>query len=341
MPNAYAALLLSPGSSHSLPPQWAQRRWSRKGSLACGLHLIKPPEYVAVVVLRHVWLLWPHGLQHTRLACPSQSPRICLNLCPLSQWCHSAISSSVVPFSFCLPSFPASGSFLMSQFFASGGQSIGVSISASVLPMSIQGWSPLGLTSLISLQSKGLSKSSPTPQLENISSNLILTWIHDQSQSSLCQVVLKASPSDVMRKVPLLLGLSVRIEAQEIKGTAKVSSLTIHSLPDFASPGSTWKAVRREERGSVTFSFPQPLFLWITGYFHGYLASSLEGGASGYSERGARWGFQRGEAPQECTLNGPQELLASWLCPSLCIALLTAPNRGTASFPHPALRLAC
>ena len=81
--------------------------------------------------------LWPHGLQHARLPCPSPTPGACSNSCPLSQWCHPSISSSVIPF-FCLQSFPASGSFAMSQFFTSGGQSIGVSISASTLPMNIQ-----------------------------------------------------------------------------------------------------------------------------------------------------------------------------------------------------------
>ena len=102
--------------------------------------------------------LWPHGLQHSRFPCPSQSPRACSNSCPLSRWCIPTISSSAVPFTFCLQSFPASGSFLMNQFFPSGGQSIGVSISASVLPMNIQDWFPLGWTGLISLQSKGLSR---------------------------------------------------------------------------------------------------------------------------------------------------------------------------------------
>ena len=99
-----------------------------------------------------------HGPQHARLPCPSQSPGACSNSCPLCWWCHPTISSSVIPFSSCLQSFPASGSFPMSQFFASGGQRIGVSASASVLPMNIQDWFPLGLNDLISLQSKGLSR---------------------------------------------------------------------------------------------------------------------------------------------------------------------------------------
>ena len=99
-----------------------------------------------------------HGLQHTRLPCPSPTPRAYSNSCPLNRWCHPTISSSVVPFSSCLKSFPASGSFPVSQFFTSGGQSIGVSASASVLPMNIQDWFPLGWTGWISLLSKGLSR---------------------------------------------------------------------------------------------------------------------------------------------------------------------------------------
>ena len=102
--------------------------------------------------------LWPYGLQHTRLPCPSSSPRACSNSCPLSWWCHPNISSSVVPFSSCLQSFPASGFLLMSQLFTSGGQSIGASASASALSMSIQDWFPLGWTGWISLLSKGLSR---------------------------------------------------------------------------------------------------------------------------------------------------------------------------------------
>ena len=102
--------------------------------------------------------LWPHGLQHARLPCPSPSPGACSNSCPSNQWCYPTILSSVVPFSSCLQSFPASGSFPMSWLFTSRGQSIGASASASVLPMNIQGWCLLGLSGLISLQSKGLSR---------------------------------------------------------------------------------------------------------------------------------------------------------------------------------------
>ena len=102
--------------------------------------------------------LQPYGMQNIRLPCPSLSHRVCSNSCPLSRWCHPTISSSIVPFSSRLQSFPASGSFLVNQFFASRGQSIRVSASASVLPVNMQDWFPLGLTGLVSLQSKGLSR---------------------------------------------------------------------------------------------------------------------------------------------------------------------------------------
>ena len=102
--------------------------------------------------------LWPHEPQHARPPCSSPTPRVYSDSCPLSRWCHPAISSSVVPFSSCLQSLPASESFPMSQLFASGGQSIRVSASISVFPMNTQDWSPLGWTGWISLQSKGLSR---------------------------------------------------------------------------------------------------------------------------------------------------------------------------------------
>ena len=102
--------------------------------------------------------LRPHGLQHARLPCPSPTSGAYSNSCPSSRWCHPTISSFVVPFSSCIQSFQASGSFQMSQFFTSGGQSIGVSASTSVLPVNIQGGFPLGWTGWISLQSKGLSR---------------------------------------------------------------------------------------------------------------------------------------------------------------------------------------
>ena len=102
--------------------------------------------------------LWPHELQHTRPSSPSPTPGVHLNSCPLSRWCHPTISSSVVPFSSCPQSFPASGSFQMSQLFAWSGQSIGVSALAWFLPKKSQGWSPSEWTGWISWQSKGLSR---------------------------------------------------------------------------------------------------------------------------------------------------------------------------------------
>ena len=135
--------------------------------------------------------LWPQGLQHARLPCPSPTQGACSNSCPSCQRCHPTISSSVILFS-CLQSFPASGSFQMNQFFASSGQSIGVTASASVLPMNIQDWFPLGLTGLIDWIDWSLccprdsQESSPTPQFKSISSWVLsllygptLTSIHD------------------------------------------------------------------------------------------------------------------------------------------------------------------
>ena len=134
--------------------------------------------------------LRPHESQHTRPPCPSPTPRVHPDSCPSSQWCHPAISSSVVPFSLCPQSLPASGSFPMSQLFAWGGQSTRVSASASVLPMNIQDWSPLGWTGWISLQSKGLSGvfSSTTvqkhqffgAQLSSQSNSHIHTWLQEK-----------------------------------------------------------------------------------------------------------------------------------------------------------------
>ena len=117
------------------------------GLWICG----KPVQFSHSVVS---YSLWPHGQQHARLPCLSPTPRAYSNSCPLSRWCHPNISSSIVPFSH-LQSFPTSGSFLVSQFFASASQSIGVSASASVLPMNIQDWFSLGYTGWPSLQSKG------------------------------------------------------------------------------------------------------------------------------------------------------------------------------------------
>ena len=142
---------------------WESRHWwtcldkSQNMKIQCA---VCPLSHFSVQFSRSVMTnsLWPHGLQHARPPCPLPTPRIYSNSCPLSRWCHPTISYSVVPFSSCLQFFPASRSFQINQFFASGGQSIGVSASASVLPMDIQDWFPLGWTGWISLQAKGLSR---------------------------------------------------------------------------------------------------------------------------------------------------------------------------------------
>ena len=128
--------------------------------------------------------LWPHRLQHARLICPSPTPGACSKSCPSSQWCHPAISSSVVPFSSSLQSLPASENFPMSQLFASGGQSIGVSALALVFPKNTQGWPPLEWNGWISLQAKGLTRSSPTPQFKSINS-LVLSFLHSLTLTSI------------------------------------------------------------------------------------------------------------------------------------------------------------
>ena len=127
--------------------------------------------------------LRPHGLQHTRLPCPSPTPGACSNSCPLSRWCHPTLSSSVIPLSSRIQSFPASGSFPMNQF-ASSGQSIRASAPASVLPMNIQDWSPLGWTGWISLQFKGLSRVFSNTMFKSIDTS-VLSFLHGPTLTSI------------------------------------------------------------------------------------------------------------------------------------------------------------
>ena len=149
--------------------------------------------------------LWLHGLQCTRLPCSSPVPGVYSNSRPLSRWCHPTISFSVVPFSYCLQSFPASGSFPVSQFFPLGGQSIGVSASASVLPVTIQDCFPLGWTGWISLQSKGLSRVCSNmftvqkhqffgAQLSSQSNSHIHTWLLENHSCNFCPVLFNWLP---------------------------------------------------------------------------------------------------------------------------------------------------
>ena len=134
--------------------------------------------------------LRPHGLQHARLPCPSLSPRVCSNSCPLSWWCHPTISFSATLFSSYLQSFPISGTFAVSRLFTSGGQSIGVSASASVLPMNIQNWLPLGLTDLISL-STGLSRVFSSTTVWSINS-LVLSFLYGPTLTSIHHFAIKS-----------------------------------------------------------------------------------------------------------------------------------------------------
>ena len=129
--------------------------------------------------------LQPHEPQHARPPCPSPTPRVHPNSCPLSRWCHPTISSSVIPFSSCSQSLPASGSFQMSQLFASGGQSIGVSTSTLVLPMNTQDWSALGWTGWISLQSKGLSRVFSNTTVQKSINSSVLSFLYSPTLTSI------------------------------------------------------------------------------------------------------------------------------------------------------------
>ena len=128
--------------------------------------------------------LWAHGLQHARLPCPSPTPGVCSNSCPLSQWCHLTTSSSVLPFSSCLQSFPTSGFFQMSQLFTSGGQNIEVSASASVLPINILDWFLLGWTGWTSLQSKKLSRVFSKNRVQSLCSSA-LNFLYSQTLTAI------------------------------------------------------------------------------------------------------------------------------------------------------------
>ena len=157
--------------------------WNVGVQLFCFSH---SDDCLFVHSLSCVWLFATHWLQHVRLPCLSPTPGACSNSCPLSLWCHPTILSSVTPFFSCPQSFSASGSFPLSQFFASGGQSIAASASASVLPMNIQGWFPLGLTGWSPCCPRDSQESSPAPQFESINSSVLsllygstLTSVHN------------------------------------------------------------------------------------------------------------------------------------------------------------------
>ena len=198
-------LARSPGGGHGSPLQYScLENLMNRGAWWATVHRISKNQTLLMQLSKQICRtisvqfshsvmsnsLRPHGLQHTRLPCPSPTPGVCSNSCPSSQWCHPTISSSVIPFSSHLQSFPASGSFPMSQLFTSDGQSIGVSASASVLPVNIQDRFPFGLTGLISCSPRDSQESSPTPQFKSINSSALrflyspaLTSIHDYSKN--------------------------------------------------------------------------------------------------------------------------------------------------------------
>ena len=173
--------------------------------------------------------LQPHGLQHTRPPCPLPTSGVYSNSCPLSQWCHPTISSSVVPFSSHLQSCPASGSFEISQFFASGGQRTGVSASASVLPKSIQGWFPLRLTGLISLQSRGLFKR----LLQHDSSKASILW---------CSAFFTVQLSHLYITTGKTIALTIRTFVGKVMSllfstaTAALTAKSLQSCPTLCDP---------------------------------------------------------------------------------------------------------
>ena len=173
-------------SSH--PKDWIKLSFLQADSLSSELQGKSYPCFSSVQFSRSVMSdsLWPHGLQYARPPCPSPTPGVYSNSCPLIRWYHPTISSSLIPFSSCLQSLPASGSSQMSQFFIWGGQSIGVSASVSVLPRNIQDWFPLGWTDWSPCSPRDSQESSPTSQFKTINSSELsflysptLTSIHD------------------------------------------------------------------------------------------------------------------------------------------------------------------
>ena len=218
-------------------PHWC---WWKKSKV---VNIRKKEEQVTLLLLffSHSVVsdsLQPHGLQHARLPCPSLSSGICSNSCPLSRWCHPTISSAAALFSSCPQSFIASGSFLISRLFASGGQSSEASASASVLPMNIQDWFPLGLTGLAPCSSRDSQESSPAPQFKSINSSVLsllysrsLTSLHDWWHFSWASLNLH--------------GRGGGRPAQGLSPNLSLPSSTSHPLPSSAQ-NKTKKTLRRK-----------------------------------------------------------------------------------------------
>ena len=234
---------------------------------------------------------WTHGLQHARLLCPSLSPGVCSDSCPLSQWFLLTASSSASPFPFCLQSFLASGSFPMSQLFLSGDQSTGVS--ASVLPVNIQSWFPLGLTDLISLQSKGLSRVFSSTTIRKLDSLVLsflygpaIIYVHDYWKShsfvsKVMSLLFKTVSMFVIAFTPrsecllILLSQSLSTVILELK---KIKSVTVSTFP----PSICHEVMELGATILVFFFFPCWVSSWL---FHSPLPPSSTGSGVERSRR--------------------------------------------------------
>ena len=210
--------------------------------------------------------LWPHGLQHARLPCPSPSHRVCSISCPLSRWCYPTISSFVVPFSSCLQSFLASGSFPMSWLFPSDGQSIGTS--ALVFPMNIQDWFPLGLTGLVFLLSKGLLRvfSSTTVQKHQFFSTQPSLWSNSHIHTWLLEKTIALPRQIFVSKVMSLLFDTLSRVCHSFSFKEEASFYLMAAV-------TIWMILEPKEIKSLTVSIFSPIyFLWSGGTRCHYLS---------------------------------------------------------------------
>ena len=201
--------------------------------------------------------LRPRGLQHARLSCPAPSPRACSNSCPLSQWCHPTFLSSVVPFFSCLQSFPASGSFPMSWLSALGDQNTGASASSSVLTMNIQDWFPLGLASLISLQSRDSQESSLTPQFKSINSSTL-----SLDSITLCLLSLSTHPQIKVSTKPSVCVWCVCMSLSHtcVLSHSVTKTLTFCNSKDWSLAGSSVPTLLKCIFPTIPLEYSSPFF---------------------------------------------------------------------------------
>ena len=283
--------------------------------------------------------LWSHGLQHARLPCPSLSPRVGSNPCLLIQWCYLTISSSVVPFPSCLQSFPASGSFSLGQFFTSGGQSIGASI--SVLLMNIQGWFTLGLTHLMSLQSKGLSRVffSTTIWKHQFFSIQPSLWPMSRCVlSHFSHAWLFATPWTITQQAPLSMGFSKQEYCSGLPFPSPNEKVAIHKLADSRSasilildsqPPELWELnVFCLNHPVCVHWFYQPRLRQGGRWWSSNTASSYSCGQEGRMGRKLDFGFNY------MLWHPPSADCGQATIWSLRFCTCTLSTRGTASFSH-------